>query len=93
MEGQTLDRAFVASECNNNEHQMIRTNRYKYIAYKDDPIEQLFDMQKDPGETRNLSVDDAAQQALEEHRRLLTEWIGGLDIAPDLPDECRWCFS
>ena len=93
LEGQTLDRAFVASECNNNEHQMIRTNRYKYIAYKDDPIEQLFDMQEDPGETRNLSVDDAAQQALEEHRCLLTEWIGGLDIAPDLPDECRWCFS
>jgi len=88
-----LDRTFVASECNNNEQQMIRTERYKYIAYKDDPIEQLFDMVEDPGEMRNLSVDEGHLSVLKAHREMLHGWIGGLDLAPDLPDECRWSFT
>ena len=93
LEGGTVARTFVASECNNNEQQMIRSSRYKYIAYKDDPVEQLFDMQEDPGETRNLSVDANHTAALNEHRQLLQQWIGELDLAPDLPDECRWRFD
>ena len=93
LEGGTVDRTFVASECNDNEQQMIRTGRYKYIAYKDDPIEQLFDMQDDPGETRNLSVNEGHRTVLEEHRDLLKQWIGQLDLAPDLPEECRWEFA
>ena len=93
LEGNTLGRTFVASECNNNEQQMIRSSRYKYIAYKDDPIEQLFDMQDDPGETRNLSVDEAHRPTLDEHRDMLKDWIGQLDLAPDLPEECRWSFA
>jgi choline-sulfatase/glucosamine-6-phosphate deaminase len=72
---------------------MIRSSRYKYIAYKDDPVEQLFDMQDDPGETRNLSVDASHQPVLEEHRGLLKRWIGQLDLAPELPDECRWAVD
>ena len=93
LEGGKLDRTFVASECNKNEQQMIRTARYKYIAYKDDPVEQFFDMQDDPGETRNLSVDKSSQTVLEEHRGLLKQWIEQLDLSPDLPEECRWAFA
>lgn len=93
LEGGKVDRDFVASECNNNEQQMIRSERYKYIAYKDDPVEQLFDMQDDPGETRNLSVDDGHRTVLEEHRGHLKDWVGQLDLAPDLPEECRWTFG
>ena len=92
LEGATIDRKFVVSECNNNQDQMIRTPRYKYIAYKDDPVEQLFDMQEDPGETRNLSLDKTQQSVLEDHRAMLEQWIGQLDLAPDLPEECRWTF-
>ena len=93
LEGGKLDRTFVDSECNKNEQQMIRTARYKYIAYKDDPVEQFFDMQDDPGETRNLSVDKSSQTVLEEHRGLLKQWIEQLDLSPDLPEECRWAFA
>jgi len=93
LAGSEMDRPFVASECSNNQEQMIRSFRYKYIAYKDDPIEQLFDMQDDPGETQNLSVDETHRAVLEEHRDLLAGWIGHLDLAPDLPEECRWEFD
>jgi arylsulfatase A-like enzyme len=90
LEGGEMNRPFVAAECSNNQEQMIRSPRYKYIAYKDDPVEQLFDMQDDPGETRNLSVQKSHEAVLEEHRDLLSQWIGQLDLAPDLPEECRW---
>lgn len=93
IEGGQVDRPLVAAECSSNTEQMIRTERYKYIAYKDDPVEQLFDMQADPGETRNLSVDASHADVLAEHRGLLREWIGGLDLAPDMPSECRWSFE
>jgi len=61
---------------------MVRTPRYKYIAYKRDPVEQLFDMRKDPGETRNLAPDGSYASTLAEHRKLLAEWEAGLDVAP-----------
>jgi arylsulfatase A-like enzyme len=93
LEGGEMNRPFVAAECSNNQVQMIRSSRYKYIAYKDDPIEQLFDMQDDPGETRNLSIDEPHRAVLEEHRDMLSQWIGQLDLAPDLPEECRWEFG
>jgi arylsulfatase A-like enzyme len=93
LKGHALNRTFVASECNKNEQQMIRTSRYKYIGYKDDPVEQLFDMQNDPGETRNLSVDETHKPVLDEHRGMLERWIRELDLAPDLPEACRWEFS
>ncbi len=38
-----------------NGGRMIRTERHKLITYKDDPVTQLFDMQADPWETRNLA--------------------------------------
>jgi choline-sulfatase len=35
----------------------------------------LFDLQKDPGETRNLAGDQAHSRLLAEHRKLLQEWM------------------
>jgi arylsulfatase A-like enzyme len=60
----------------NNDARMVRTDRYKYIAYATgENREQLFDMQSDPGETMNLVGEASVQATLEEHRRLLKEWI------------------
>jgi choline-sulfatase len=37
---------------------MARDARYKLIAYPGDPVVQLFDLQDDPGETRNIAAEN-----------------------------------
>ena len=64
---------------------MIRTKAYKYISYNDDPVEQLFDMATDPGETKNLAGEGRHAGVLEDHRKLMREQWGRLDLAPDAP--------
>lgn len=55
---------------------MLRTVRYKYVAYSAGKIrEQLFDMQNDPGEMNNLVVDPAFASILQDHRNRLADWI------------------
>ena len=61
---------------------MIRTPRFKYITYKRDPVEQLFDVQADPGETKNLAGEAEFASALKDHQRLLARWEASLDVAP-----------
>jgi len=73
---------FVAAEVTRT-GRMIRTKRYKYIAYANDPVEQLFDMQADRGEMKNLAAGTAHAAALKEHRKLLADWQHGLDIHPE----------
>ena len=58
---------------------MIRTPGHKFIAYKDDPVEQLFDMRADAGEMKNLATGPGS--TLEEHRKLLKDWTGHLKVA------------
>ncbi len=54
---------------------MIRTARYKYAVYDDGANrEQMFDLQKDPGEMRNLAGDPALAAALNDHRKRLRAW-------------------
>ena len=54
---------------------MVRTDKYKYIAYDTGKrLEQLTDMEKDPGEMINLAEDEKYRGVLEEHRKLLSEW-------------------
>ena len=60
---------------------MIRTPKYKYIAYKNDPVEQLFDVQADAGETKNLAGEAKHASALKDHRKLLAGWESRLDVA------------
>ena len=64
---------------------MVRSARYKYIAYRGDQTDQLFDMRDDPGETRNLAPEPAAAAALAEHRRMLAEWESRLKPAAEPP--------
>jgi arylsulfatase A-like enzyme len=54
----------------------VRSSRYKYVRFsKGANPEMLFDLQKDPGETRNLAGDQAHSRLLAEHRKLLQEWM------------------
>lgn len=54
---------------------MVRSNRFKYIVF-DAGIrrEQLFDMERDPGETASVAGEPAFRDVLETHRRHLSEW-------------------
>ena len=72
---------FVAAEVQVT-GRMIRTGQYKYITYEGDPVEQLFDMKADPGETTNLAPDAKHASTLKDHQKLLADWKGGLDILP-----------
>ncbi len=54
---------------------MLRTKRYKYCAYAPgSPSEQLFDLQEDPGETKNLAADPHHAKTLQQHRKMLADW-------------------
>jgi arylsulfatase A-like enzyme len=69
-------REFVVSEVNGlGEARMVRTARYKYIVFaKGENREQLFDMEKDPDELKNLIADPALDNEVERHRRFLKQW-------------------
>jgi arylsulfatase A-like enzyme len=55
---------------------MLRTHRYKYIAFSTgrNP-EMLFDLETDPGETKNLAYGSTMKGGLERHRALLRHWM------------------
>jgi len=77
---------FVVTEVSANSGRMIRTDNYKYITYKDDTVEQLFDMKNDPGETKNLATQSLYASILAEHRKLLRGWEMRLDVPPNVPN-------
>ena len=55
---------------------MLRTARYRYTIYnKGDYREQLFDMEKDPGEMANLAVAPDCQSILKLHRQYMGVWV------------------
>jgi arylsulfatase A-like enzyme len=54
---------------------MLRTPTYKYVLYNyEKDREQLFNMDADPLEMRNLVEDSASQVILEQHRTMLKQW-------------------
>jgi len=54
---------------------IVVSRRYKYAAFSDGTSpELLFDLVRDPGETRNLAEDPESVQTLAEHRAYLAEW-------------------
>ena len=77
--------AFIVSE--NNHHsgvgnptsvhgRMVRSAHHKYIRYNTgEPSEQLFDLEQDPGELRNLVLDESSRSVLGEHRQMLNGYI------------------
>ncbi|MGB2820567.1 MAG: sulfatase-like hydrolase/transferase [Phycisphaerae bacterium] len=90
LEGRASNRlTFVASEIGHRAR-MIRSERYKYVKYRDDPVEQLFDMKADPVETKNLAGDSKLAGVVTDHRRMLAEWQERLSAPPDLPKEQAW---
>jgi arylsulfatase A-like enzyme len=56
---------------------MLRTARYKYMLFPEwsgDPTEVLFDLEADPGETRDLAGEPLLAEVLQRHRMLLARW-------------------
>lgn len=54
----------------------VRSERYKYIVYdKGELHEQLFDMECDPGEMKNLAFKKSYHKELKKHRRFLEKWM------------------
>lgn len=68
---------------------MLRTPRYKYVSYANAPIEKLYDMQKDPGETRNLAQSSGAAWK-RSTGSYFGEWEARLDLAPENPNGEWW---
>ncbi len=91
--GTPLDREYVSVQGHGGKGQCIRSSRFKYIVFRDDPIELLFDMENDPGETVNLASEPEYQDTLHTHRRYLTGWLAGLDVAPCIPEDHRFVFA
>jgi len=57
------------------EGRMVRTDRYKYCVYsRGNQRESLVDLQKDPGETKDLARDPNYRKILLEHRELLAKF-------------------
>ena len=55
---------------------MVRTARHKYVVFSEGRRpEMLFDLERDPGETKNLARDPAMQDDLRRHRALLAGWV------------------
>jgi len=54
---------------------VVCTERYKYVAYDYGAYrEQLFDLQRDPGEMVNLAVRSRLGEVLQQHRERLRDW-------------------
>lgn len=54
---------------------MIRSRRYKYIHYLEGDGEELYDLEKDPGEIYNLITSLRHRSILEEHRRMFDDYL------------------
>lgn len=55
---------------------MVRTPHYKYVLYdKGKYREQLFDMHADKHERINLAVEKKYEELLNQHRKMLNDWI------------------
>jgi arylsulfatase A-like enzyme len=73
-------RDFVVAHSPGDGH-MLRTDQYKYIRYDNDPTVQLFDMKKDPWETKNLAEDSASDGLVKDHHRTLEDFEKNMKLA------------
>jgi arylsulfatase len=67
---------------------MVRTVRWKYNYYVGHG-EELYDLENDPQEARNLATDPAHREVVQEMKDALLSWL----ITADEPDQIapRWC--
>jgi N-acetylglucosamine-6-sulfatase len=67
----------------------VRTDRWKYIRYphgdgqSDRHLAELYDLQQDPGETRNLIRDPAQRERIDQLNTELTQLMQAADALPD----------
>ncbi|XOO18363.1 sulfatase [Edwardsiella ictaluri] len=54
---------------------MLRTDRYKYIIYKENEEEELYDLQQDPGETHNLAHSAEHQEQRQALRARFDDYV------------------
>ncbi len=54
---------------------MLRTKQYKYIKYVENSDEELYDIQNDPGEKKNLAPNTDYKEVLERHRVMFTQYL------------------
>lgn len=65
---------------------VVRSQNFKYVLYdKGRYREQLFDMQKDRGETRNLIMENKYNNELNKFRDILGAWMNSKNIRPTRP--------
>ncbi|MDP6037909.1 MAG: sulfatase-like hydrolase/transferase [Candidatus Latescibacteria bacterium] len=60
---------------------MLRTDRYKLITYENDPVIQIFDMEADPWETRNLAESPDSGSLSRELQNTLADYESGFELA------------
>jgi choline-sulfatase len=73
-------RGFVVAHTSNG-GTMLRTNQHKLITYKDDPVIQLFDMEADPWETKNLAEDPANDSLVKQLLKQLKDYESTFEMA------------
>lgn len=77
--GDFPDREYVACEWHTewgytvSPGRMIRTKRYKYTRYIEDNAEELFDLENDPLEKKNMAYEPEYQEILKKMRTLLQD--------------------
>ncbi len=71
-------REFVVSEAGIT-GRMLRTSEYKLIAYKNDPVVQLYDMRSDPWEMSNLAGNSKNTDTLRALQTRLADWEAHLE--------------
>jgi len=82
LEGDSPEwREFISSE-HHISGRMVRSERFKYVRYPNDPVEQLFDMKADPWEMKNLYQDAQYADVMVDHRKMLDDFQASLDPVP-----------
>jgi arylsulfatase A-like enzyme len=76
LEGHAPDRWRDAALVESELGAMAVSGRFKYALYDEGANrEQLYDLERDPGETRNWAGEPALQEVLQHHRQLLAELL------------------
>ena len=80
-EGENPDwRDFVVAHATGG-GKMLRSNKHKLITYEGDPVIQLFDMEADPWETRNLAETPDTRALTSEMQASLTAFESEFELA------------
>ncbi len=80
-ESSDLSRSYVASEWHTEwgftiePGRMLRTQKYKYILYREGNGEEFYDLEKDPGETKSLVNDPQYGEIVQKHRLLMKKHV------------------